>query len=257
MPPRNSYPDGYIENLQIPVPDMNPVARVHIESSDVEVVAPEFAGFTVVTVNQNGGNPGLNVALINRRLKRMEARLFIPPFPVAASFSVGSAPAGVTAPTAGQTIISLAVQPGTYNINWTTTLDGTLSALDRDNFQLFANGVAIARSANDDLPGTFAQAMQTNVVITAASNVNIVSPGAGTATATYLANIEMIPVGGDGNVTALVLNAVPDSLNGNNPQGLIITQGGINFAYYGQRPIYAIAIGGPINVGVLDQSFGG
>jgi len=87
-----------------------------------------------------------------------------------------------TSPAAGHVIVAGPwVPPGTYTVNWTVTLSGTLSAADVNNFQLKIGTTVVATSVNLGAAGAYPQAP---VIITSpgaalsVSNIGTATTGA-------------------------------------------------------------------------------
>ncbi len=73
---------------------------------------------------------------------------------------------------------------GTYTVNWSVTLGGTLSAGDADNFHLDVNNGFVAASANPAAPGTYTQDPVT-LALNAGDVIDIFNVAAGTAGSVY------------------------------------------------------------------------
>lgn len=74
----------------------------------------------------------------------------------------------------------------------------------------------------------------------------------------YKAKLWCIPGTG---ATGVILNSKPDALMQPNPQGATFTfpASPVPFAlpeYDAQRPLYAMAIGGPVTISVIDEAYG-
>lgn len=118
-----------------------------------------------------------------------------------------SASGAVTAPGAGATIAQVPLGIGTYRVDWIVGLGGTVTAADRDNFQLFQSGTgsnfaienSINRGTNGDYP-------QNSVTITSTNTNNfikILTIAAGSAAAIYTGQLAVTQIGTDATNTAL------------------------------------------------------
>ena len=100
----------------------------------------------------------------------------------------------VTSPGAGATVTSLISLPaGTYQIGWTVSLSGTLSASDTNNFQLNAGSQTLV-SANPGAAGSYPQP-PVEVVLPVATTISVTAIAAGTVGAVYAAQLVATPVG--------------------------------------------------------------
>lgn len=101
----------------------------------------------------------------------------------------------VTSPGAAAVIATVNVPPGTYQISWTVTLEGTTATADANNFELtiFGQGV-VATSVNGSAAGTVApQITLIKNVGTGTGQVAVKSIAAGTVGAIYGAQLEVVP----------------------------------------------------------------
>jgi hypothetical protein len=139
---------------------------------------------------------------------RFTKRTLVPPLPIGSYTSkISSVPltggqasgtilgfagatGSVTSPGTFANITSTITIPagGTYKVQWSVTLAGTLSSADTDNFVLVQNDTIIATSVNADTAGTYPQAP---VTITASPGDTLLVgvPAGGTAGAVYSAVI--------------------------------------------------------------------
>lgn len=115
----------------------------------------------------------------------------------------------VTSPAAGAVIVtSAALAAGTYDINWTVALQGTVAAADANNFQLVAGGSNVVASVNAGAVGSFPQ-VPARVTVTAGQTIQVKAIAIGTVGAVYLASVEAIP--------ANIAQSVAELQDGNNP----------------------------------------
>lgn len=118
------------------------------------------------------------------------ATAYGPPVGVASSAAYGSA----AAPGAFGNVVSVSnLAAGIYNVSWTVSLEGTVSASDIDNFRLVASSVLITRSVNPGAVGAYVQG-QAQVNVTSGGAVLVQSNGAATAGSTYAAQLICTPV---------------------------------------------------------------
>lgn len=91
----------------------------------------------------------------------------------------------VTSPAAGAVIAASAPQAGgTYIINWTVSLAGTVSASDVNNFGLYVGGTLIATSNNPGATGDYPQP-QVEAVIPQGITYKVEAIAIGTVAAVY------------------------------------------------------------------------
>jgi hypothetical protein len=117
----------------------------------------------------------------------------------------------VTSPTAGQNICSVSGLPnGSYQLEWTVELSGTLTAgTDNDNFKVAANGADVAQSSNLAVAGTYPQEPVDFTQETGA-NVSIQAIAAGTVGAVYQASVVINVLGSiisEGQIPDLTLKS--------------------------------------------------
>jgi hypothetical protein len=113
----------------------------------------------------------------------------------------------VTSPTTFQNIVFISsVTPGTYTVNWTVTLAGTIAAAEANNFQLYNGSTVVATSVNAAAAGTYPQAPVTFTVTSGVPDIKVLS-GAATPTtgAVYGATVQ-------GNSFPLTLQVGPQGL---------------------------------------------
>ena len=115
----------------------------------------------------------------------------------------------VTSPAAGAVIVtSAALAAGTYDINWTVGLQGTLAAADANNFQLVAGGANVVASINQGVAGNYPQ-VPARVTVVAGATIQVKAIALGTVGAVYLASVEAIPVN--------LATSIVELQDGNNP----------------------------------------
>ena len=81
------------------------------------------------------------------------------------TITAGTIPANSAA---RQSIVTSALDEGTYTVNWTVQLSGTAAGADENNFGLYNGNTRIAQSVNHAALGTYPQPPVTGVVIPAA-----------------------------------------------------------------------------------------
>lgn len=94
-----------------------------------------------------------------------------------------------TSPGAFVNIVTVTVAPGTYIVQWSVSLSGTLSSADTNNFALFNGATQVATSVNTDTAGTYPQAQVVVTVLPSNPSITITSIGAGTSGAVYSATL--------------------------------------------------------------------
>jgi len=99
----------------------------------------------------------------------------------------------VVSPGAGAAIATVTgLKAGTYDVNWTTGLQGAAAAADANNFQL-KNGVTVVEnSINAGAAGAYTQT-SARITVPANGTVTVNAIGAGTVGVTYLADLEVVP----------------------------------------------------------------
>jgi hypothetical protein len=123
---------------------------------------------------------------------------------IISGYSGASGSAAAPAPFTMLTSVTIPVG-GTYAIDWSVALAGTLSAGDANNFLLYQNAVELAVSVNPAVAGTYAQAP---VTITAEPGDQVIIYSyfnTGTAGSTYTGSIA-------GGISQLTLTAGPQGL---------------------------------------------
>lgn len=251
----DEYIDDSLHGGPEPVTDTpDPVPVIDVTES----AAPEFGGVQEMTVPVSGGGGSTGtqpavVQLLQRRKKRKRARIWIDSLgTVTSAISAGGT---FVVPAGPGTVISSFNAPvtGLYTISVATALNGP-SQPDRNNMQLnYPGGSTILPSASGG-----DQQAASNPVTVPLKQGDLVSvtqiAAAGTSTG-YSAIITADYTGG--GATAVVINANPDPLTSNvaNPSGGYITAVPRQIIWESQRPLYAVALGGPVNVYVQDESY--
>jgi hypothetical protein len=106
-------------------------------------------------------------------------------------------------PGAGATIVTRTALPaGTYTISWTVGLEGTVAAVDADNFQLQVSGAASVTSINLAVVGQYPQ-QSAVFIVPANTTVKIIAVAAGTVGATYEASFSIQPASVDDTVVEI------------------------------------------------------
>lgn len=101
-----------------------------------------------------------------------------------------------TSPGAAATITSQALAAGTYQVQWTVVLSGTLGAGDANNLQLTNGATQVAVSNNAGAAGTYVQQTATIVVPAGGATVAVKSVAAATVGGTYAAQLTTTPTPG-------------------------------------------------------------
>lgn len=109
----------------------------------------------------------------------------------------------VTSPGAAATITSLALPAGTYSVQWTVVLSGTLGAGDTNNLQLTNGAAQVAPSLNAGAAGTYVQQTATVVVPAGGATVAVKSIAAATAGGVYAAQLTASPQASAGDAVKL------------------------------------------------------
>lgn len=139
---------------------------------------------------------------------RFTKRRIVPPLPIGAytgkitgvpltggqasglisGYSGAAGSASAPAPFTMLTAVTVPVA-GTYVVNWSVTLAGTVGAGDADNFLIYHNGTELAVSDNAGADGTYAQAPVTITVVPGDQVIIYTYFTAGTAGSAYSASI--------------------------------------------------------------------
>lgn len=83
----------------------------------------------------------------------------------------------VTSPAVTETIVSVTVPPGTYTVQWTVTLAGTINGNNTNNFGLYNGSSFVAESVNADAAGSYPQTARTLTVTAAQPTISIYAGG--------------------------------------------------------------------------------
>lgn len=106
------------------------------------------------------------------------------------TFAQGS----VTSPGALANIVTLAIATeGTYDIQWTVQLSGTLGAPELNNFGVHDGALQVGQSINGITAGIYVQ-QTTRAYVPAGTTMAVYAIGAGTVGAIYTAGITLTPV---------------------------------------------------------------
>jgi len=115
----------------------------------------------------------------------------------------------VTSPAAGATITSLAGVPGgTYQVNWTVELAGTVAAIDSNNFTVSDPAGVVETSINAGAVGVYPQ-IPFEVTVPSSGTWAVKALAIGTVGAIYSASFSLTPV--------QVANTLVELQDGNNP----------------------------------------
>jgi hypothetical protein len=237
---------------------------VHIASSGVppsRKASAEFGDCMTWSIDTFAimGRPTM---ILPKRYRRTKAKIFVPiggPLGSPAQVEGQVTSPGINANIAQITAAGLA--PGTYTVQWTVELDGTVSATDVDNFKITGPGLGGGFvSANDGAVGRYPQLSFTLIVPTGnATALSIRSIAAGTVGAVYTGQISITPVaGGLTSGAVVIVNSRLEPLMQAVPIGFQIPVAPIMLEWENQKPCYAVLAptgGGPVNVSVLDQAY--
>lgn len=122
-----------------------------------------------------------------------------PPNGGASSTTSGSA----TSPGAAAVITSQALAAGTYAVQWTVVLSGTLGAGDANNLQLTNGATQVATSLNAGAAGTYGQQSATVVIPSGGATLAVKSIAAATVGGTYAAQLTATPLSGQPDVVTV------------------------------------------------------
>lgn len=142
-----------------------------------------------VTLDFHETDSGGTIDLTNRtskpyKLTDILANWYVP------NESSSSAYNTVGGPTAGQTIVSLTLPGGVYNVQWQVGLGGTTGATENNNFELQLNGVAIETAMSSGGSGSFSTQTPVQVEVPeSGGTISINAIVAGTSTAVYRGNL--------------------------------------------------------------------
>jgi hypothetical protein len=181
-----------------------PVLEVAPHGTEPSPVATDAHGMPIVPTlslgqDNSGGHQAIHVSLqlsaanpvvqlLGRDYDRIEAKI-LATGPAAAG-TVTSASGSVAGTTAGQAIVTAApVAAGTYVVNWTVILGGTLGAAERNNVALQVNGVTVATSINGINSGTVYPQLPVQVTVPAGAVIGTIIVGAPTASSVYQAGV--------------------------------------------------------------------
>jgi hypothetical protein len=121
----------------------------------------------------------------------------------------GRASGNVTSPGATTAIATLSgFAAGTYLVNWTVGVEGTLGAGDANNMNITLTGVSQIPAIYPGVVGEYPQ-QQLELTLLATDNISVKSIAAATVGANYSADITIIPVG--------PIQALAELQDGNNP----------------------------------------
>jgi len=117
-----------------------------------------------------------------------------------------AAQGSVTSPTTTETLVSVTVPPGTYTVQWSVELSGTIGGDETNNFALYNGQTFVAESVNPAAAGTYPQAAQTFTVTAAHPTISIHAGGVTPTTGAVYTGI--LPSGS----TGLTLTVGPQGL---------------------------------------------
>lgn len=112
----------------------------------------------------------------------------------ASGASAGNTEGSQTSPAAGTVITQLTLlNAGSYLVNWSVELAGTVAAADANNFGLYVSNVQQTTSLNQGAVGNYPQ-QQAELTVGLAGAIEIKNVGAATVGAVYSAQLSIIPV---------------------------------------------------------------
>lgn len=132
----------------------------------------------------------------------------------------------VTSPAALGTICGTAVlAAGTYQVDWSVQLAGTVAVGDANNFQLVFGPTGVVISENQGAVGDYPQ-QQVEFTLATAGIIKIIALAIGTVGAIYTAQMTGIPT--------TIADAVVEIQDGNNPLGEVSESGnGVDTRWFG------------------------
>jgi hypothetical protein len=167
-----------------------------------------------------------------------------------AGSSTDPAPVVTTSPGANAVLASAVLPAGTYQVNWTVTLAGTLLAADRNNVGLYLNNVLLYTSDNNINVGTVYQQNPTVVTIPAGGgtlSLQTIAPGTGSSV--YDASFTATSGGG-----SIWIGTQSQLSRASNPQGGRLFTG--NYEIKDQLEHWIIPDGvNPVTVTVLTERY--
>lgn len=232
--------------------------RIIEDTTSVERVAPDFGSSGTFTL----GLAGLvqPVPLLQRRIKRSKARIIV-------MSMGGTTPAGSASINAFgnqtnpgvNTVLATAVVPnaGTYLVNWSEILAGTLSNTDRSNVALQVNGVTVATSVNGLNVGTIYPQTPVQITVPAGATVQMLILAANAA-AVYTGQFSLDALTSLGAASAAVFHNRAEPLQNPNPPagvGVQVAIAPFEFDWESQQPLWGVGIGGNPVVAVIDETY--
>lgn len=121
------------------------------------------------------------------------------------AYGTQTAPGALTAIATSPTL-----QPGTYQVEWTVELGGTVAAgTDNDNFGVYSGATQLERSINEAAVNAYPQ-QPFEIVLSAAGTLILKNIGAGTAASIYSGELVITPVDqifGEGQLPDIVIQS--------------------------------------------------
>jgi hypothetical protein len=219
--------------------------------------APEYGSWQSVSVPLLGGTAPF-AQLLQRRLLRYRARLYLPSQDMLAS-SAGSGSTGVvTDPGAGATITNInGLTAGTYQITATAYVTGTVQAADQDNMKLVESSgfVTLAKLIVPPVSGVIGPPVTftLNIPVGTTTNILIATNAAGSnAAVVYAGSLIITQIAGPETV---YIASNPALLINPSGEGAYPVPLNTFIDWYSQQPCYAVATGATANINVNDESW--
>lgn len=164
-----------------------------------------------------------------------------------------------TSPGAGATIAQVPLGIGTYQVQWSVELSGTIAAAELNNFQLFQSGTganfAVLTSENAAAAGVYPQQTVTITSTNANNFIKILTVGAGTVGAVYQGSLTVTQIQNP-NSAYVVSGSISQASDTNNaavpvsqPNGRLIPVSSPEVKIEGQQEIWISASQFPTIVG--------
>jgi len=183
---------------------MSPTATQLAVSVNVHGATPVTYPQAAVTLTVPAGGQLVTVKAIGNATAGVTYTAVITATPVTASIQANvpfnSQGAATTGPTAG-TVIGSASQSseqdigaGTYTVDWTVTLTGTMTAAETNNFGLYFGTLLLAISANPNAVGSYHQPATVTFTATAAGKLTVKAIANAGGSAVYSCSVNTFPV---------------------------------------------------------------
>ena len=238
--------------------------RVVDDVTQTERKAPDFGSPNTFTLYV-AGSTVQPVQVLTRRERRNKARLLVTSFNgLTSGTTQGVEGVTSTGPSPGTTVTQIGpLAPGTYTVNVTEMLSGTVTFADAFNTKLFLGGTAIATLVNQGSAEFANTTPPITVVIPAGATggnatLFVITTGAGSGTAAYYAQMMVTPQLGSGSATAAVFHPRGELLMVPNiaaDVGYQVTTTPFAFDWESEQPLFGVGIGGQVTVTAIDESY--